>query len=66
MYFYTAFLVDSNIFNVGHSKTDLKVFVIPKEGLVGCGPANPSLGMTLTTDLKHSIIKKKQGDISFV
>ena len=31
-------------------ETDLKVFfiVIPKEGFVGLGPANPSLGMTPT------------------
>ncbi len=31
-----------------HEKTDLKVFVvaIPKEGLAGWGPTNPSLGMT--------------------
>ncbi len=35
---------------VCHEKTDLKVFVvvIPKEGLAGWGPANPSLGMKLT------------------
>ena len=34
-----------------HEKTNLKIFVvvIPKEGLAGWGPANPSLGMTLTT-----------------
>ncbi len=34
-------------------KTDLKVFVvvIPKEGLAGWGPANPSLGMTPTIKL---------------
>ncbi len=33
-----------------HEKTDLKVFVvvIPKEGLAGWGPTNPSLGMTPT------------------
>ena len=33
-----------------HEKTDFKVFlvVIPKEGLAGWVPANPSLGMTLT------------------
>ncbi len=33
-----------------HEKTDLKVLVvvIPKEGLVGWGPANPSLSMTPT------------------
>ncbi len=33
-----------------HEKTDLKVVVvvIPKEGLAGWGPANPSLGMTPT------------------
>ena len=37
---------------VRHEKTDLKVFVIvkPKEGLAGWGPANPSLGMTQTTE----------------
>ncbi len=36
--------------DVCHKKTDLKVFVvvIPKEGLAGWGPANPSLGMTPT------------------
>ena len=36
--------------DVRHEKTDLKVFVvvIPKEGLAGWGPANPSLGMTPT------------------
>ena len=35
-----------------HEKTDLKVFVvvIPKDGLAGWGPANPSLGMTPTTE----------------
>ncbi len=35
-----------------HEKTDLKVFVvvIPKEELAGWGPANPSLGMTPTTE----------------
>ncbi len=35
-----------------HEKTDFKVFVIvmPKEGLAGWGPANPSLGMTPTTE----------------
>ncbi len=33
-----------------HEKTDLKIFVvvIPKEGLAGWGPTNPSLGMTPT------------------
>ena len=33
-----------------YDKTDLKVFVvvIPKEGLVGWGAANPSFGMTPT------------------
>ncbi len=33
-----------------NEKIDLKVLfvVIPKEGLEGRGPANPSLGMTLT------------------
>ena len=33
-----------------HGKTDLEVFVvvIPKEGLAGWGPANPSLGVTPT------------------
>ncbi len=33
-----------------HEKTDLKIFVvvIPKEGLAGWGPANPSLGITPT------------------
>ncbi len=37
-------------YDVHHQKTDLKVFVvvIPKEGLVDWGPANPSLGMTPT------------------
>ena len=37
-----------DIYNARHEKTDLKVFVvvIPKEGLAGLGPANPSLGMT--------------------
>ena len=36
--------------DVHHEKTDLKVFVvvIPKEGLAGWDPANPSLGMTPT------------------
>ena len=35
-----------------HKKTGFKVFVvvIPKEGLAGWGPANPSLGMTPTTE----------------
>ena len=35
-----------------HEKIDLKVFVVvtPKEGLVGWGPANSSLGMTPTTE----------------
>ncbi len=35
-----------------YEKTGLNVFVvvIPKEGLVGWGPANPSLGMTPTTE----------------
>ncbi len=35
-----------------HKKTDLKTFVIviPKEGLMSLGPANPSLGMTPTTE----------------
>ncbi len=35
-----------------HKNTDLKVYdvVIPKDGLAGWGPANPSLGMTLTTE----------------
>ncbi len=35
-----------------HEKTELKVFVIviPKEGLVGWGLANPTLGMTPTTE----------------
>ncbi len=37
-------------YDTHHEKTDLKVFVvvIPKEGLAGWGPANPSLGMTPT------------------
>ena len=35
-----------------HEKTDLKVFIVVmlKEGLAGWGPANPSLGMTPTTE----------------
>ncbi len=35
-----------------HEKTNLKVFVvvISKEGLVGWGPTNSSLGMTPTTE----------------
>ncbi len=35
-----------------HEKTDLKIFVliIPKEGLAGWGPANPSLDVTPTTE----------------
>ena len=39
-------------YDARHEKTDLKVFVviIPKEGLAGWGPANPSLGITLTTE----------------
>ena len=38
--------------DVRHEEIDLKVFVvvIPKEGLAGWGPANPSLGMTPTTE----------------
>ncbi len=38
-----------------HGKTDLKVFVvvIPKEGLAGWSPTNPSLGMTPTTEYKN-------------
>ena len=41
---------NSNTIDVHHDNTDLKVFVvvIPK-GLVGGGPAIPSLGMTPTT-----------------
>ncbi len=37
-------------FDARHEKTDLKVLVvvIPKEGLEGWSPANPSLGMALT------------------
>ncbi len=37
-------------FDARHEKKDLKVFVvvIPKEGLAGWGPINPSLGMTPT------------------
>ena len=35
-----------------YEKTGLNVFVvvIPKEGLVGWGPANPFLGMTTSTE----------------
>ncbi len=35
-----------------HGKTDLKVFVvvISKKGLAGWGPADPSLGITQTTE----------------
>ena len=38
------------LFDTRHKKIDLKVFVdvIPKEGLAGWGPANPSLGMSPT------------------
>ncbi len=38
------------ILDAHHEKTDLKVFVvvIPKEGLVVWGPANPSLGLKST------------------
>ena len=41
----------SPIFDARHRKTDPKVsvVVIPKEGLVGWGPANASLDMTPTT-----------------
>ena len=40
-----------DVYDERHKKTDLKVFivVIPKEGLAGWGPINPSLGMTPTT-----------------
>ena len=40
-----------NICGVSHENQPLKIFVvvIPKEGLVGSGPAKPSFGMTLTT-----------------
>ncbi len=39
-----------------HEKTDLKVFVIviPKDGLAGWDPANPSLGMTPTAEYNLS------------
>ncbi len=39
-------------FDARHKKTELKVFVvvIPKEGLAGWGPTNPSLGMTPTRE----------------
>ena len=39
-----------SIYDMHHEKTDLKVFVdvIPKEGLAGWGPTNPSLGVTTT------------------
>ena len=41
-----------SINDVRHEKTDLKVLVIviPKEGLVGWSPANPSVDMTPTTE----------------
>ena len=49
---FVPFLVIAAFIKTHHEKTDLKVFVdvIPKEGLVGWGPANPSLGITTTTE----------------
>ena len=44
--------VNGFTFDMHHGKTELKVFVvvISKEGLVGWGPANPSVVMTPTTE----------------
>ncbi len=45
-----SYSIESFMKGARHKKTNLKIFVIPKEGLASCGPANPSFCMTPTTE----------------